>query len=124
MNIYEFPCPNEENGYKIFPNILEDDPLVYFHGTSLKNLESIISGGFKSFPPLSSVSYAKQSNYSLSHWYSKRGATEDGVVFAVRFETLAAPGIKENNLDIHVYDLKIQPDIIGYCIIPYKFVYK
>jgi hypothetical protein len=120
---YEFPWPDDNKGYKLFPEELENDPLVLFQGTSEKNLEPIANDGFKSCPPLESVSYAKSSIYCLSHICSKRSnnTSENDVVIAVKFESLNVPGIVENLSDIHVYKTDIQPEIIGYCIVPHSY---
>lgn len=123
---YEFPWPNEKRGYKLFPEELENDTCVLFHGTVEQNLQQIIDDGFKSFPPLESVSYAKFSSYSLGHICQNQsnGTREKGVVFAVRFESLGLPEIVENDSDIHVYKDEIQPEIIGICRVPkdYKHI--
>jgi hypothetical protein len=120
---YEFPWPDESKGYELFPKVLENDPLVLFHGTSEKNLQPIASGGFKAFPPLGSVLFAKNSIYCLSHICSKRSkeTSENDVVIAVRFESMQGIGIKDNLSDIHVYNTDIQPEIIGYCIVPHSY---
>lgn len=117
---YEFPWPNEDIGYSLFPKHLENDPLVLFHGTAMTNLEPIMREGFKPSAPLTSVSYAKTSDYSLTHLIRAREKWEhrDGVVIAVRFENLDVPGISNNNCDIHVYKPELQPAIIGYCCVP------
>jgi hypothetical protein len=84
---YPFPWPNEEKGYALFPPELENEDLVLFHGTAKTNLEPIIKEGFKATKFLSSVSYAKNSTYSLTHIIGARHqwANGDAVIFAVRF---------------------------------------
>lgn len=125
MREFEFPWPNDEKGYKIFPDVLENDPFVLFHATPKKNLQAILKEGFKAFPPLESVSYAKSSMYCLTHIFvNRRKLTEEEVVIAVRFETLGQQGIKENLSDIHVYKPEIQPEILGYCTIPLTYEYR
>lgn len=122
MQNYDFPNPNEEKGYELFPKELENDPLVLFHGTPQKNFQNIINNGFKAFPPLESVSYAKNSAACLT--YRESTSTEDFVVIAVKFETLNLPGIVVYSSDIHVYKEDIQPKILGTCVVPkwYKHV--
>ena len=125
MREYDFPWPNEEKGYQLFPLELENDPLVLFHGTLQKNLNPILKDGFKAFPPKTSVSYAKSSTYSLTHLFTnQRTLTEDAVVIAVRFETLEQQGIQNNLSDIHVNKHEIQPTIIGYCTVPINYEHK
>jgi RNA:NAD 2'-phosphotransferase (TPT1/KptA family) len=125
---YEFPWPNEEKGYALFPKELETDPLVLFHGTAKENLGSIIKNGFKARPPLESVSYAKNSVYCLTHVCQKRNPPqrhqEDDVIIAVRFETLDTQGIENNTQDIHVYKPELQPAIIAYVTVPHNYEHK
>jgi RNA:NAD 2'-phosphotransferase (TPT1/KptA family) len=116
---FEFPWPNEEKGYALFSKELETDPLVLFHGTQKKNLESIIKEGFKPRPPLTSVSYAKNSVYSLTHVIRQRKPHD--VIIVVRFKTLETQGIENNTQDIHVNIPELQPTIIGYCTIPHTY---
>lgn len=129
MREYDFPWPNEIKGYSLFPEELESDPLVLFHGTPERNLVSIIDEGFKACSNLPSVSYAKNSIGSLHHVCAVRrlvyGETsENHVVIAVKFDSLQKPGIVVNNIDIHVYKDDIQPEIIGYCIVPQSYKHK
>lgn len=117
---WDLLTPNEENGYCLFQQELENDPLVFFHATPKRNFSSIISNGFRSAASLvtgelSSVSYAKQSSGCLAHIGNP--SAEDLVVFAVKFEDLSRQGIRVNPFDIHMYQ-DIQPVILGYCEIP------
>lgn len=123
MKEYEFQWPDQHKGYALFPEELEDDPCVLFHGTAEKNLPLIIKEGFKAFQPLDSVSYAKKSSASLGHVCSKRSVqhSENDVVIAVRFTSLNSQGIVENHSDIYVYKHEIQPEIIGFCIVPSSY---
>jgi hypothetical protein len=110
--------PTEANGFRFFAQELEDDPLVLFHATLSKNLDSIVRLGFRSARrmetgPLNSVSYAKRSSSCLAHMGNE--AQEDYVIFAVRFESLEQQGIRNNQSDIHVDDENLQPRILGYC---------
>jgi hypothetical protein len=122
---FDFPWPNEEKGYHLFPPELENDALVLFHTTPKSNLQAISKGGFKASLPLESVSYAKSSVYCLTHLFTnQRVLSEEAVVIAVRFDTLKQQGITENLSDIHVYKLEIQPKIIGCCTIPLTYEHK
>ena len=122
MEIYKFNIPSEETRYCIFDQELEDNPLILFHTTPLRNVESIIQNGFQFGPDLKSVSYAKRSSSCLAH----RGTnvTEDHAVFVVEFKSLDQQGIVVNQPDIHVYKEEIQPIIIGYCIVPKDYVFR
>lgn len=125
MREFDFPWPNKEKGYQLFPLELENDPLVLFHGTLKKNLNPILKEGFKPCPTKTSVSYAKSSIFSLTHIFTnKQTLTEEYVVIAVRFDTIELQGIKNNLSDIHVYKLEIQPTIIGYCTVPINYEHK
>jgi hypothetical protein len=123
---YPFPWPDEHKGYRLFPDELEDDDLVAFHGTARSNLQSIIDGGFRFTGSLQSLSFAKVSSYSLSHACSRRSAASpEGCVLAVRF----APPIPRHFVavevsDIHVYQLDQQPIVFAYCIVPADYVFR
>ncbi|ELA7420937.1 hypothetical protein Q9F26_004631 [Vibrio parahaemolyticus] len=136
MKKYDFPFPNEEKGYSLFPSNLEQDGNVLFHGTTIENFDSIVADGFKSAKELGkgtapdfllqSVSYAKTSNQCLGYVCRNRSETEpkDCVVFAVKFESLDVYGITNNSCDIHVNLPNIQPEIIGYCIVPKDYEFR
>lgn len=124
VEMWERVTPTEENGFCIFPQSLEDNPLIFFHATLKQNLEAIIISGFRSAAELglgglTSVSYAKRSSSCLA--YIGKEAREDYVVFAVEFDALQQQGVKENISDIHVYKSEIQPGILGYCKVPKGF---
>jgi hypothetical protein len=124
MQRWELILPTEENSFCLFKQALEDNPLVLFHATPKRNFDSIANSGFRSAAELSSgelssVSYAKRSASCLVH--IGNDVKEAYVVFAVEFDTLQKPGIKDNPSDIHVYKSEIQPHILGYCEIPEGF---
>jgi hypothetical protein len=50
--------------------------------------------------------------------------SEEAVVIAVRFETLAEQRIEEGHSGIHVYKPEIQPEILGYCTVPVTYMHK
>lgn len=121
---YDFPWPNDDKGYNIFPTNLENDPLVAFHGTSESNLHSIIQHGFKFGECLPSISFAKTSALPLGYACGKRSETSpDGVVIAVKFESLGQPGVAEEVSCIHLYPQGKQPEIVGYCIVPKSYAH-
>jgi hypothetical protein len=92
---YPFGETNEENGYRLFPDELENDELVFFHGTAESNLESIVNDGFKIQGSLPSVSFAETSALAWKYASEARSTTSpNGCVIAVRFQTLDRPGIK------------------------------
>ncbi len=123
---YPFPWPNDERGYRLFPDELENDPLVAFHGTVRANLESIIDKGFAFAGSLQSLSFAKDSALPLSYACKARSSeSPEGCVIAVRFRPpIPRPGVGVETSVIHVYKLDEQPKVIGYCVVPadYKFV--
>lgn len=83
---YEFPWPNEDTGYELFPSELENDPLIAFHGTAELNLEPIVKHGFRIQGGLESISFAKGSSFPLGHACDRRSnESPKGVVIAVRF---------------------------------------
>lgn len=116
---YLFQGANEENGYRLFPDELENDDLVAFHGTAETNLQSIIDNGFTFAATLQSLSFAKSSAFALSYACNARSdASPRGCVLAVRFDSLDRPGIVAETSIIHVYKLDEQPKVIGYCVVP------
>lgn len=105
----------------LFKDDLEFAPLVLFHVSPARNLQSILENGFRSATELgvgtlTSVSYSKKSDaWSILTSYP---TNDDYVVFAVRFKSLTEPGIKVNVSDIHVYHPDIQPEMLGFVKLP------
>ena len=99
---YPFQGANENNGYRLFPAALEDDPLVYFHGTAEGNLEAIIGNGFAFARDLRSVSFALNSDLALRYASEARtDASPNGCVLAVRFNDLENVAVETSI--VHVY---------------------
>jgi hypothetical protein len=122
---YPFPGANVENGYRIFPDYLENDEFVAFHGTAEANLSSIIGHGFTFAGSLRSLSFATSSSLALGYACRARTDTSlNGCVLTVRFGLFDRPGIVVETSVIHVHKLDEQPAVIGYCIVPadYEFV--
>lgn len=122
---YPFLGARENNGYRVFPYELEDDPLVAFHGTARMHLPSILDHGFAFTRTLESLSFAKGSPLALKYACEARNShSSDGCILAVRFDSLERPGIVVENSIIYVYNLDEQPNVIGYCVVPadYQFV--
>jgi len=120
---YPFAGANEENGYRLFTDELENSDLVAFHGTAETNLLSIIDNGFRIEPPFPSTSYARNSSHALKYACEKRsGNSPNGCVLIVRFRSLQNVTVESGV--IHVYRQEFQPELIGYCVIPasYDFV--
>jgi hypothetical protein len=95
---YPFPERPEDVGYSLFPEDLESDPLVFFHGTAEGAYRSIVDEGFRSaaelhvakdeededtpnlsarsslFPdePLTSVAFFNESKHTLGYACKKR----------------------------------------------------
>jgi len=122
LDVWDVIVPTEANGYCMFAEDLENDPLVLFHATPLRHRSSIVTNGFQSAASLGvgelqSVSYAKKSSACLAHLGCN--ISEDYAVFAVRFQSLDRVAV--NQSDIHVYDQSIQPTILGYCVLKAGF---
>jgi hypothetical protein len=121
---YPFKGADEKNGYRLFPNEMENDDLIAFHGTAGINKQSITDNGFTFAATLQSLSFAKSSAFALIYACNARsGASPNGCVLAVRFDTLERPGIVVETSIIHVYDLKEQPKVIGYCVVPATYCF-
>jgi hypothetical protein len=120
---YPFILPTEENLYCTFPSELEDDGHVFFHGTLDANRQAILAHGFTPGASQMRISYAIRSNGALEFACKRRpNASQDGCIFAVRFQDPNQSSIEHQSFGIHVYN--IQPLIIGYCIIPYSYSYR
>lgn len=123
---FPFPYPNEERGYRLFPEKLEADEHIVFHGTAAANLQSIIDHGFKPGPALVTISFARTSEIALSYACKARSAqSPSGCVLAVRFDSLRVPGVA-HEIDCILVHQKLgpKPTVVGYCEIPadYRFV--
>lgn len=102
---YPFLGASENNGYRVFPHELEDDPLVAFHGTARVKLPSILDHGFAFTSALVSLSFAKGSPLALSYACKARTSySPDSCILAVRFDSLERPGIVVEHSIIHVYN--------------------
>jgi hypothetical protein len=123
--VYPFRGADENNEYRVFPDELEDNPHIFFHGTAAGNLESILKDGFKASGTLSSVSFASNSGVPLRYACEARTpACPDGCVIAVCFDDLSRPGIKHESFGLYLYNLDEQPHVHGYCIIPAGYVFR
>lgn len=120
---YPFVGATEATRYRLFPDELENDDYVAFHGTAEANLKAIIDGGFLFTASLQSLSFAKSSSLALKYACEARSdASPNGCVLAVRFSSF--DGVVVESSIIHVHRLEKQPTVFGYCIVPadYRFV--
>lgn len=121
---YPFETPSEKREYRLFPDEIEEDPQILFHGTAEARLESIIENGFVIGGTLPSVSFAERSSLPLRYASNSRKAAGDrGVVIAVRFGKADIPYSESTNGITHVYRFDEQPEIHGYCIVPAEYVF-
>jgi hypothetical protein len=122
---YSFSSPGEHTGYRVFPDELEQEPEVFFHGTDRRFLKSIVADGFlKSivadgfrFPPpdkARSVSFARNSSLPLGY---ASGLGADGVVVAVRFNANNRSVRREESFGLHIDAFDPQPEIVGFCVV-------
>jgi hypothetical protein len=121
---YPFPSTPEKNEYRLFPDDMENDGQIFFHGTAEQNFSSIVNNGFRISGNLLSVSFARNSSLPLRYACESRSISSPcGVVLAVRYACLNKPHIVKENFGLHVYNLDEQPKIIGYCVIPANYVF-
>jgi hypothetical protein len=129
VEAFPFPADPKSADYRLFPAHLEDDPHVFFHGTAAVHLPSICKVGFIPSPPLTSVSFAKNSPLALRYACEKRDSTSpEGCVIAVRYEELNRRGLKiEPDVSrpefLHDYTRDPPPVVVGYCIVPATYNY-
>jgi hypothetical protein len=120
---YQFGRP-QDNEYKVFPDELEDDPEIFFHGTEERVLESIRSEGFRfpAPPKAQSVSFSRVSSLALGYASDKRSpASPNGCVIAVRLKADDRSRKREEAFGLHVESFDPQPEIVGYCIVPASY---
>lgn len=126
MTEYALEEYNEDNGYCVLSDTLENDPHVFFHITPWRNFESIKKDGFNpayGSRNIKSTSYAYKTSACLAHWLSLP-KDEDYVLLAVKFDdNFDLKDVVRNPSDIYVYGISIQPKIIGYAVIPKGFKY-
>lgn len=119
---WETSKPEETNGYGLFDAALEDDPLVFFHVTPLRNRESILAIGFQSARrlgcgPLDYVAYAQRSSECLA--VIRNMARQEYAVFAVRFRS--PDQLIEGPTGMEVRNPATQPEILGYCVLAAEY---
>ena len=127
-NLTEYPFPDKDNleasRYRLFPEDLEADDNVVFHGTSRANAVQICSNEFISGESLDSVSFFEKSSIALGYACKRRSSeSPDGCVLAVRYDSLEREGIRLGGGILHDDTLNPQPEIIGYCIVPKSYLF-
>ncbi|MNE13440.1 hypothetical protein D3C80_1062730 [compost metagenome] len=124
---YEFQALGEEYSYRQFPNELENDKNIYFHGTAEAHFDAIKQNGFlpKFGGSLDSISFAKNSSLALNYACEARNETSpNGIIIMVDISNIMPEVI--TGLDRSVIHLaaQFQPKIIGYCVIPKTYIFK
>jgi hypothetical protein len=122
---YPFVTPTEQREYRLFPDTMENDPVILFHGTAEASLESIVQDGFEIRGGLPSVSFADKSSLPLGYACRSRKATGDkGVIIAAAFRSAEIPFASNRNGIIHVYKFEEQPQIVGFCVVPADYDFR
>jgi len=131
MAEFPFPTDLEYRSFCVFPDELEQDDLVLFHGTPLKNFANIAENGF-SLPspnddnPLTGVSFARRSSSAFNHAMNKRKSHPGNYcIIAVRYLSMDFPHIVNDGTGlVHDYKLDPLPQCVGVCVVPesYQFV--
>ena len=125
LTVFPFPAAPADTDYRIFPDSLENDDRVFFHGTAEGNLASILANGFRISGELPSVSFGRNSSLSLGYACQARSTLlPNGVVIAVLYEDLDKPFIKQEAFGLHVYCFSEPPKVIGYCIVPASYAHR
>lgn len=124
MNEVEFPWPNEKTGYRLFSEYLENDPCVYFHGTSQEAAKAILQFGFRPTGELRSSSFASTSGAPLGYACSMRSPDGRGAVIAARFSDIGPPTHRLEGDVLYLDNPKRQPEIVAVCYVPkgYKHI--
>lgn len=109
-----------DSAYSLFPEALESDATVVFHGTNWSAFNKIKHQGFK--PPctgnIKSTSFSFRSPLALGYACSKRCRNNSGVVLVVQFEDDYGVSNEEKDVWYLYAHSENQPSIIGFCIIP------
>lgn len=123
--VFSFPAAPADTDYLLFPDSLERDDHVFFHGTAEGNLVSILANGFRISGELPSVSFARNSSLSLRYACEARSeSSPSGVVIAVYYDNVVKPYIKQEVFGLHVYCFNEPPKVIGYCVVPGNYVFR
>lgn len=116
----------EERGYRVFPDALENDPLVFFHVTPADRVAAILKDGLKPGievgGTLSTISYAPNSMIALNHWIDIRPDGVDGTILALRFDDETEIFVQGGTH--YTMALRKQPAVIGMCTIPSTYVHR
>lgn len=114
----EFIPPTEKCQYRLFSEQFEEYPNILFHGTTEKAFASIRKEGFQPIGQLPSTSFATTSGVPLGYACQKRSTSDRGCVIAVKFADMSEKGITAEGDVVYLYNHLIQPEIIGFCLIP------
>lgn len=124
ISLYDFPDDPASSGYRVFPEFLESDDHVFFHSTLAENCRLIFRDGFRipyhdSDAALRSVSFSMSSAVALNHAMDLRSHQFGAYcIIAVRYASLERSSLVINLIDIHDFELKPPPELIGYCTVP------
>lgn len=88
---FDFPKDIQDREYRVFPEELENDSQVLFHGTSHEAFKAICKEGFKAAKKLSSISFAHNSSLAMGY---ACGPEDNGVIIAIRFDSQQALDMK------------------------------
>lgn len=123
---YIFEGFGEENQYRQFPDEIENNSYIFFHGTAEANFESIKNQGFQFKPNgnLQSISFAKDSSLALSYaCVTRNDISPKGIIIVVDISNINPECIVQQSFGIHLSP-KFQPEIIGYCLVPESYQFK
>ena len=126
INEYTFQSLGEESNYRQFPDEIENNNHILFHGTAEVNFENIKKQGFqpKTGGELNSISFAKNSSLALDYACAARNAlSPKGIIIMIDISNIKQECIVEQNFGIHLSP-KFQPKIIGYCLVPENYKFK
>src|SRR5262245_23019848 len=120
---YKFPAKPGENGFRLFPDKVEDDPNVVFHGTPYRNFDSIIAENVWLTGKSKCASYANKSAGALQYACSNRQGAQ-GCIFVAQFKcNEGVKGIAVEVSHTHVYIEDARPEIIGFMVVPKEYLH-
>lgn len=122
-----FKAIGEEVNYKQFPDELENNTNIYFHGTAEANFENLKKQGFQPKPngKLESISFAKNSSLALNYACEARNETSpNGIIIMVDISNIMPEVITGLDGSVIYLAAQFQPKMIGYCVIPKTYIFK
>ena len=121
---HPFRTPTERNAFQLFDLILEQDPLVWFHGTDDLNRQSIFASGFRPGKVTGTTSFCATSGVPLHYACMRRsGSPASGLVIAVQLDPLVASRM-ERTPTLDLDPTRVALTFLAFCVVPSSYVHQ